>query len=62
MPIYVHCGFLDWLKLDFTLFNGLLNIHAEDSALIINMIGSIVELVVLLPFEFSRQRDHMICW
>jgi hypothetical protein len=35
--------------------------HAEDSALISVMISDIVELVVLLPFEFSSRRYHMIC-
>jgi hypothetical protein len=62
MPIYVHYQFLGWLKFDFfPLFNGFLDMQAEDSALISVMISSIVELVVFLPFEFSSQRDHMIC-
>ena len=50
MPIYVHCQILSWLKLDLPLLDGLLNVEAEDSALIGTMVSSIVELVVLLPF------------
>ena len=61
MLVYVHRWFLSWLKLDPPLLDGLLNVEAEDFALIGTMVGNIVELVVFLPFEFLSQRDHMIC-
>ena len=60
MLIYVHYQFLSWLKLDPPLFDGLLNVKMKDSALIDNMVSSIVELAVLLPFKFFSQRDHMV--
>ena len=50
MLIYVHHRFLSWLKLDLPLLDGLLNVEAEDSALVGTMVSSVVELVVLLPF------------
>jgi hypothetical protein len=52
MLIYVHCWFLSWLKLDLSLLDGLLNVKAENYALIGIMIGSIMELTVFLPFKF----------
>jgi len=60
MLIYVHCWFLGWLKLDLSLLNGLLNMQAEDFALISVMISSIVELVVFLLFDLPSRREHMI--
>jgi hypothetical protein len=50
MLIYVYCWFLSWLKLNSSLLNGLLNVKAEDFALIGTMVSSFVELTVLLPF------------
>ena len=60
MLIYVHHRFLSWLKLDLPLLDGLLNVEAEDSALVGTMVGSIVKLAVFLPFKFFSRRDYIV--
>jgi len=49
MSIYAHCRFLGWLKLNFSLLYGLLNMYAEDSTITSIMSGGIVKLAVFLP-------------
>jgi hypothetical protein len=61
MLIYVHYRFLSWLKLDSPLLDGLSNVEAEDSTLILTVVGDIVEVTVFLPFKFFNQRDYMVC-
>ena len=60
MLIYVHRRFLSGLKLDLPLLDGLLNVEAEDSALVGTMVGSIVKLAVFLPFKFFSRRDYIV--
>jgi hypothetical protein len=59
MLVYVHCWFLSWLKLDFPLLDGLLDVEAEDFAL---MVPCLVTLWNLQHFFTLSSLAEGITW